>query len=260
MTGKRFDMNFIPFYDQRESTIIVEGRKGDHMLEIRYHGHSCVQLTSGEHSIIVDPFISGNPLAATKLSDIRVQYILLTHGHQDHILDAVELAKQNDATIIATFELANYLAWQGAKTTALNLGGSAAFPFGRVKMTQAFHSSGMVYDEEKRIVYLGMPGGFIVNMGGKTVYHAGDTGLFGDMKLLGERHDIDVAFLPIGDVFTMGPEDAETAAEWLKAKFVVPIHYNTFPPIQQDGEAFAARLKEKRIDGQALKPGEVIRL
>jgi L-ascorbate metabolism protein UlaG (beta-lactamase superfamily) len=97
-------------------------------------------------------------------------------------------------------------------------------------------------------------------MGGKTVYHAGDTGLFGDMKLLGERHDIDAAFLPIGDVFTMGPEDAETAAEWLKAKFVVPIHYNTFPPIQQDGEAFVRRLAAKNIGGQALKPGDVISL
>lgn len=231
-----------------------------HMLEIQYHGHSCIQLTSEGHSIIIDPFITGNPLAATKLSDIRVQYILLTHGHQDHILDAVELAKQNDATIIATFELANYLGWQGAKTMALNLGGSASFPFGTVKMTQAFHSSGMVFEEDTRIVYLGMPGGFIVTMGGKTVYHAGDTGLFGDMKLLGERHDIDAAFLPIGDVFTMGPEDAKTAAEWVGAKFVVPMHYDTFPPIKQDGKAFVESLKEKGIDGAALKPGESTRL
>jgi L-ascorbate metabolism protein UlaG (beta-lactamase superfamily) len=230
------------------------------MLEIQYHGHSCVQLTSEGHSVIIDPFISGNPQAATRVADIKVQYILLTHGHQDHILDAVELSKQNDATIVATYELATYLSWQGAKGMGMNLGGSVSLPFGKVKMTHAFHSSSMILDDRKEIVYLGMPGGFIVNIGGKTIYHAGDTGLFGDMKLIGERHPIDIAFLPIGDFFTMGPDDAVTAAEWLNAKFVVPIHYNTFPPIQQDGEAFVARLAEKNIEGKALKVGEKIRL
>jgi L-ascorbate metabolism protein UlaG (beta-lactamase superfamily) len=230
------------------------------MLEIRFHGHSTVQLTSKEHSIIIDPFISGNPQAATKPADIQVQYILLTHGHQDHILDAVDLAKQNDATIVATHELATYLGWQGAKTIGMNLGGSISLPFGKVKMTQAFHSSGVILDDQKQIVYMGMPAGLIIEMGGKTVYHAGDTGLFTDMKLLGERHDIDLAFLPIGDHFTMGPDDAVIAAEWVGAKAVVPIHYNTFPPIQQDAEAFVAKLAEKNISGKALKPGETFPL
>ncbi|KMZ42272.1 MULTISPECIES: metal-dependent hydrolase [Bacillales] len=230
------------------------------MLDIRFHGHSSVQVTSEGHSIMIDPFISGSPVAATKLEDISVQYILLTHGHQDHILDAVELAKKNDATIVATHELATYLSWQGVKTISMNLGGSIKLPFGKVKMTQAFHSSGVVLDDEKQIVYMGMPGGFVIELGGKTIYHAGDTGLFGDMKLIGERHDIDLAFLPIGDVFTMGPEDALVAAEWVQADFVVPIHYDTFPPIKQDGEAFVAELAEKDIRGKALKPGETLRL
>ncbi|TQK74143.1 L-ascorbate metabolism protein UlaG (beta-lactamase superfamily) [Brevibacillus sp. AG162] len=230
------------------------------MLDIRFHGHSSVQVTSEGHSIMIDPFISGSPVAATKLEDISVQYILLTHGHQDHILDAVELAKKNDATIVATHELATYLSWQGVKTISMNLGGSVKLPFGKVKMTQAFHSSGVVLDDEQQIVYMGMPGGFVIELGGKTIYHAGDTGLFGDMKLIGERHNIDLAFLPIGDVFTMGPEDALVAAEWVQADFVVPIHYDTFPPIKQDGEAFVAELAEKDIRGKALMPGETLRL
>ncbi|MGG4440091.1 metal-dependent hydrolase [Brevibacillus fortis] len=230
------------------------------MLDIRFHGHSSVQVTSEGHSIMIDPFISGSPVAATKLEDISVQYILLTHGHQDHILDAVELAKKNDATIVATHELATYLSWQGVKTISMNLGGSVKLPFGKVKMTQAFHSSGVVLDDEKQIVYMGMPAGFVIELGGKTIYHAGDTGLFGDMKLIGEFHNIDLAFLPIGDVFTMGPEDALVAAEWVQADFVVPIHYDTFPPIKQDGEAFVAELAEKDIRGKALKPGETLRL
>jgi len=230
------------------------------MVEIHFHGHSCVQITHEGHSLIIDPFLSGNPQAVTRPEEIRAQYILLTHGHQDHIQDAVALAKQNDATIVATYELANYLGWQGVKTMALNLGGSAAFPFGRVKMTNAFHSSGVVLDEVRQIVYMGMPGGFLITIGGKTIYHAGDTGLFGDMKLIGELNQVDAAFLPIGDVFTMGPDDALIAAKWVNARFVVPIHYNTFPPIQQDGDAFVAKLAEAGIEGKAMKPGEVIRL
>jgi L-ascorbate metabolism protein UlaG (beta-lactamase superfamily) len=209
--------------------------------------------------LLIDPFISGNPQAKTKPEDIKVQYVLLTHGHSDHILDAVQIAKQNDATVIATFELAEYMSWQGVKTHPLNLGGSYQFDFGKVKMTQAFHSSAIIQDGQQ-IVYLGMPGGFLITIGDRTIYHAGDTGLFGDMKLIGERNTIDLACLPIGDNFTMGPDDALVAAEWVKAKRVLPIHYNTFPLIQQDGEQFVRDLANKQIQGFALKPGESMQL
>ncbi len=139
----------------------------------------------------------------------------------------------------------------------MNIGGAREFDFGTVKFTQAFHSSGFVTDD-KQIIYLGMPTGILFTAEGKTIYHAGDTGLFSDMKLIGERHSIDVAFLPIGDSFTMGPEDAAVAAEWLGAKLVVPIHYNTFPPIAQDPERFVSLLPPGV--GRALKPGESIEL
>jgi len=229
-------------------------------MEILFHGHSCIQITEGEHSLIIDPFINGNPVAVTKPEDVRVQHVLLTHGHGDHIGDAVQIAKQNDATIVSIVELASYLGWQGAKTVGINLGGSYTLPMGRVKMTHAFHSSAVTTDEDQNIVYLGMPGGFLLEIGGKTIYHAGDTGLFGDMKMIGELNQIDLAFLPIGDHYTMGPADALIAAQWLNAKQVVPIHFNTFPSIKQDGELFVAALAEKNIKGTIVKPGESITL
>ncbi|MGF9713842.1 metal-dependent hydrolase [Paenibacillus naphthalenovorans] len=226
-------------------------------MEIRYHGHSCVQLSHEGHSLIIDPFISGNPLAATNPEDIKVEHILLTHAHPDHILDTVPIAKNNDATVVATFELATYMSWQGAKTFAMNIGGRTSLGYAEIEMIQAFHSSGIVLEEEKKIIYGGMPGGFIIRWNGLTLLHSGDTSLFSDMKLIGERNQIDVAFLPIGDVFTMGPQDAALAAEWLKAKTVVPLHFNTFPPIRQNAQAFADSLTSKGITGKALRPGEV---
>ncbi|MFM1653923.1 metal-dependent hydrolase [Brevibacillus sp. B_LB10_24] len=229
-------------------------------MKITYHGHSCVQITHQETSLIIDPFLSPNPQAKAKPEDIQVQYVLLTHGHADHIADAAEIAKRNNATVIATFELANYMSWQGASTFALNLGGSYTFDFGRVEMTQAFHSSGVVLDDQKNIIYMGMPGGFVLTLGDKTLYHAGDTGLFGDMKLIGEKHSIDLAFLPIGDTFTMGPGDALKAAEWVRAKAVIPIHYNTFPVIEQNPQQFVSDLEAKGIKGAALAPGDTYEL
>lgn len=221
---------------------------------IQYHGHSCVQLTAGSESILIDPYISANPAAVTRAEEIRVQHILLTHGHDDHIIDAVPVAKRNDAAIIAVEELAEHLAEAGVRTEPMHVGGDWEFPFGRVHLTQATHTSS-VRGEDGRRLYAGVPVGFVIEMGGKVVYHAGDTGLFEDMKLIGRRFDIDVAFLPIGGRFTMGPNDAAEAAEWLQARHVVPIHYGTFPVIRQDGEAFVERLSRRGIQGTALKPG-----
>ncbi|MCR2805776.1 metal-dependent hydrolase [Paenibacillus soyae] len=221
---------------------------------VTYHGHSCVQLTDGTHSVIIDPFLTGNPSAKAKPDDIQVQYVLLTHAHGDHIADAEAIARANDATIIATFELATYYSWKGLKTVGMNLGGCLKLDFARVKMVPAFHSSGMIV-EEGTILYMGMPGGFVVTWDDTTLYHAGDTGLFGDMKLIGEQHDIDLAFLPIGDLLTMGPSDALTAAEWVKTNSVIPIHYDTFPIIEQDADKFVKSLKKRGIKGIALAPG-----
>lgn len=223
---------------------------------IQYHGHSCLQITTGEHSLIVDPFITGNPAAQVKAEDIRVQYILLTHAHSDHVGDAVELAKRNDAIIVAPVELAIYLGWQGARTLDMNIGGTISLPFGKAKMTHAFHSSSIVQEDKQIVQYMGMPSGYVLTIEGKSLYVAGDTGLFSDMKLIGERHKLAAAFLPIGDHYTMGPDDALAAAEWLRADAVVPVHYNTFPPIRQDAGRFVADLQARGLGGKLLEPGE----
>jgi L-ascorbate metabolism protein UlaG (beta-lactamase superfamily) len=225
-------------------------------MEIVYHGHSCVQLIlANGKSIVIDPFLSGNPLAVTKPADIRADYILLTHAHSDHIADAETIAKANDATVVAIFELATYLSWKQVKTIGVNMGGWVDLGCARVKLVQAFHSSGFI-PEDGTIIYGGMPGGFIIEADGLTLLHAGDTALFSDMRMIGERHKIDVAFLPIGDHFTMGPDDALQAAEWYNAKLVIPVHYNTFPPIRQDAAAFVQRLEAQGRQGRALAPGE----
>ncbi|WP_028561093.1 metal-dependent hydrolase [Paenibacillus pinihumi] len=226
------------------------------MLEIIFHGHSSVQITTGGQSIIIDPFITHNPLAKVKVEDIKVQYVLLTHAHEDHIGDAAAIAKNNDATIVTMVELANYFSWQGVKTQGMNLGGAREFEFGRVKLTQAFHSSGVTLDQEKNIMYMGMPSGLLLTIEGKTIYHAGDTALFGDMKMYGELNNIDLAFLPIGDNYTMGPEDALIAAKWLNAKLTVPVHYNTFDLLKQDGQLYVDKLTENGLNGKVVQPGE----
>lgn len=222
---------------------------------VKYHGHSCIQLTEGSNSIIIDPYLTGNPAAVTKPEDVKVQYVLLTHAHGDHTADAEAIARANDATIVATFELASYYSWKGLKTVGMNIGGSFDLGFAKVKLVHAFHSSSMIV-EEGNIVYMGMPGGFVIHWDDTTLLHAGDTGLFGDMKMIGERHNIDLAFLPIGDFYTMGPEDALVAAEWLRTKAVIPVHYNTYPNITQDAGQFSKDLGERGIKGIPLEPGE----
>jgi len=229
-------------------------------MKLTYYGHSCVLIETNGKRLVIDPFLTGNPSAPVAAGDIRVDYVLLTHGHNDHVGDAFEIAKRCDAVVIAPFELATYAGWQGCKSHPMHIGGSHRFDFGTVKLTLAFHGSGYQPAGEQHFVYMGMPAGLLVTAEGRTIYHAGDTALFGDMKVIGERHAIDLAFLPIGDNYTMGPDDALTAAEWLRAKRVVPIHYNTFPLIAQDGKAFAERLKAAGIEGLPLAPGESVKL
>ncbi|MBT2754459.1 metal-dependent hydrolase [Mesobacillus foraminis] len=226
-------------------------------MKISYHGHSVVKIETGGKTILIDPFLTGNGLTDLKANEVTADAILLTHAHNDHVGDTVEIAKRTGALVVTNADLATYLNWQGVQTHGMNIGGSYEFDFGKVKMTQAFHGSGYVTDGQQ-IIYGGMPAGILFSAEGKTIYHAGDTGLFSDMKLIGERHEIDLAFLPIGDNFTMGPEDAAAAAEFLKAKLVVPIHFNTFPPIKQDPTRFIEMLKGNK--GQVLEPGEFIEI
>lgn len=227
-------------------------------MKVTYHGHSVVRIETNGKIIWIDPFITGNTTSDLDASNVKADVILLTHGHGDHVGDTVEIAKRNNALVIASAELADLLSWEGLNTHAMSIGGSYTFDFGKVKITQAFHSSSYVDPETRTIIYTGMPTGILFTAEGKTVFHAGDTGLFYDMKVIGERNDIDLAFLPIGDNHTMGAEDASVAAEWLQAKQVVPIHFNTFPFIQQDPHAFVSLLPNGV--GKVLEPGEGIEL
>ena len=230
-------------------------------MQLTFHGQSCFEIHHEGRKLIIDPFLSGNPLAKAKPEEIEVDYILLTHGHGDHVGDTVEIAKRTGATVIGNNELATWIGFQGVeKVHPMHIGGSHTFPFGRMKLTQAFHGSAFIDEEKQEITYLGMPTGILLNLGDKTIYHAGDTGLFSDLKLIGAQNEIDLALLPIGDNFTMGPEDALLAAEWVQAKKVVPMHYNTFPLIEQDADDFVRRLQEKNIDGRVVQPGQSFEL
>lgn len=224
-------------------------------MKISYHGHSVVKIETEGKTILIDPFINGNELTDLKVEDQKPDVILLTHGHNDHVGDTVEIAKASDALVVAPNELAVYLGWQGLNTHPMHIGGARQFDFGKVKFTQAFHGSSYTTPNNE-IIYTGMPAGILFTAEGKTIYHAGDTALFSDMKLIGERHPVDVLFIPIGDNFTMGPEDAAYAVSLIKPKIVVPVHYNTFPPIEVDPQKFAGLVEE--ADVQILQAGEFV--
>ena len=221
-------------------------------MRITYLGHSAFLLETGDKSVAIDPFISGNPSATRSADEIAAQTILLTHAHGDHVGDTVAIAKRTGATVIATFELGTYLGKQGIKTIPANHGGTVAFDGGTTKFVPAWHTSSYTDD----FLAPGVPAGHVVRFGGKTVYFAGDTCLFGDMALIGDE-GLDVAVIPIGDHFTMGPADAVKATRLLRAGLVIPCHYNTFPPIKQDAQAFK-RMVEEQTESRCLplEPGE----
>ena len=222
------------------------------MVRMTWIGHGTFQIEADGHTVLVDPFIGSNPTTETKTTDFSPETILVTHAHSDHIADAVELAKHSGATIYAIAELAGYLKKQGVENVVgFNMGGTVTFPGGTAKMVPAWHSS-MTDDGEASSI----PSGFVVRFGGKTIYFAGDTALFGDMALIGEE-GLDVAVLPIGDHFTMGPADAIKALRLLNAPVVVPGHYSTFPMIEQDADAFARAVAEQTASQvEVFTPGE----
>ena len=223
------------------------------MPKATFLGHSCVMLQDGDHKLIIDPFLTGNELTSVKPEEIDVSHVLISHGHGDHVGDGIEIARRTGATVVANFELANLCAREGLNIHPMHIGGAHDFDFGRVKLTIAHHGGGYGEDASR---YTGPPVGFLVTMGGKTVYHPGDTGLFYDMSLIGSMNDIELAFLPIGDNFTMGIDDAVKAVEFLRPKRVVPMHYDTFDVIKADPKKFAAKVKEAQV--VILKPGDTI--
>ncbi len=221
-------------------------------------GHACFTLSGDTHSIIFDPWLSENPEAAATPDEIDVDAILVSHGHSDHLGDAIPIAKRLGVPIVAPYELAMYCARHGCETLPMHIGGGATLDFGRVKLTQAFHGSAVITDD--LIEYTGPPCGFLVTMDKVTVYYSGDTGLFGDMELIGKLNDIAAAILPIGDNFTMGPHDALIAAQMLKADMVIPMHFSAFDVIAQDAEEFSAQLDRIGITAAVLQPGEKVEI
>lgn len=209
------------------------------MIQATFLGHSVVQLSDGSTTILIDPFISGNPQATVKADELMPDFIVITHGHGDHLGDTVEIAKRTGATCIAPYELANWLGAQGLTAHPMGIGGSFNFSFGWVKLTIADHSAGAGEMGDR---YVGTAAGALIQFGGKLIYHAGDTALTYDMKLIADRFKVDLAFLPIGSNFTMDIDDAVRAVEFVKPKIVVPVHYNTWPLIEADPEDFASKV------------------
>ena len=224
------------------------------MIKYTYYGHASFLLDDGTSKVLTDPFLTGNPLAAIQADDVECDYILLTHAHGDHLGDAPAIAKRTGAMVLGIPEVLDVcLQAEGdIKTHGMNIGGSVKLPFGKVRMTMALHSSGVAG---------GIACGYVIQIGGINVYFAGDTALFSDMKLIGQKDPLDYAVLPIGDNYTMGLEAAALAAQWLNTKNVIPIHYNTWPVIAQE----AGRYKEvtegmTRAAVHIVEPGGTLEL
>jgi L-ascorbate metabolism protein UlaG (beta-lactamase superfamily) len=221
-------------------------------IKLTWYGHGTQGLEFDGTHVLLDPFLTGNPAASITADKVPADFILISHGHGDHVADAVAVAKRTGATVISNFEIASWCEGQGVKAHGQQLGGGFAHPFGYVKLTLALHGSALPDGS-----YGGNPCGFIITAkDGKKVYLACDTGLFGDMSLLGDE-GIDLATLPIGDNFTMGPADALRAVKLLRPKHVIPVHYNTWGLIAQDGAAWGKQVAaETGAEAHVLKPGE----
>jgi L-ascorbate metabolism protein UlaG (beta-lactamase superfamily) len=233
-------------------------------MEIKYHGHSCFELVDGETALLVDPFLKpNNPAALATAEEVDATHIAVTHGHADHIADAVPVAKRTGAHCVAVVEIAEWLKARGLENVSdPNLGGTVSFDWGSVKLVPAWHTSTLPGSEEALFspehgAAVGTAAGLIITIGGQTIYHAGDTCLFGDMKLIGERHPIDIAMVPIGGHYTMDRHDAVAAVEFIGAATVIPMHYDTFPPIETDAGAFKADVEAQTSSRVVvLAPGD----
>ncbi len=225
-------------------------------MKLRYFSHSAFQISLDDGTkLLIDPFLTGNPTCPVSASDVEADYILLTHGHGDHLGDTLNIAQRCGSLCICENELATYLGAKGLNSHAMHIGGSYSFDFGRIKLTQALHSS-VTPDGE----CAGAPTGILVFAEDKIVYHMGDTGLFLDMKLISELYDIDCLLVPIGDNFTMGIDDAVKACSFVNPGFAVPMHYNTFDVIKADPALFKKKLEKTGINCQILEFGQEINL
>lgn len=228
-------------------------------MKLTYLSHSCVHIETASHAILIDPFLTGNDKAPVRAEDVNCDFIILTHGHDDHVGDTAAIARRTGATIISNFEIASFFEKQGFTAHGMGHGGGWDFPFGRVKLTIAHHSSSYP-DADGNLRYMGNPAGVILTLNGRNVYHAGDTSVFLDMELIGRMHPLDVALLPIGDNFTMGIDEAAEAARLLRPRTIIPIHYNTFDLIKADPAQLARKLDGVETRVIALKPGESLEL
>ncbi|MCG6989688.1 MAG: metal-dependent hydrolase [Gemmatimonadetes bacterium] len=222
------------------------------MAKLHYHGHStCTIETNDGTRLVIDPFFADNPTTKLTVEDVEADYILLSHGHFDHFGDCIPLAKRTGATVIGTFELVGFCQENGVENGhGMNIGGGHDFPFGRVKLTPAVHTGSVAGDETG--THTTDCAGLLMTLDGRRIYHAGDTALIMDFQLL--KGQVDVALLPIGDNFTMGPDDAVRAVELIEPEVVIPIHYNTWPLIAQDPEAFKVKVG-KRARVEVVAPG-----
>ncbi len=224
------------------------------MAKLTFIGHATFTLETDDGTkLVIDPFLADNPTTDLTSDDLEADFILLTHGHYDHVADAIPLAEKTGATIIASFEIASYMEEQGLPASPQHIGGGVDYPFGYVKMTPALHGGQLALPGGEK--FTTVPGGFLINLNsGQRFHHAGDTALLTDMNLL--KGQVDVAVLPIGDRFTMGPADAAKAVGFIEPKVVIPCHYNTWPPIEQDPADFRAAVGD-RAQVEVMEPGSV---